>query len=206
MVLVGSGEFTEAMLGIDKRILDRRDKPLVAIVPLAAKQEVDYWKWVDNGVKHFAKLGIEAYGAETAGELKRTNAVYFSGGDPGYLLEQVKNGKLWEEAAKKAIVFGSSAGAMLMGEWVLANIYAVIDRGEKNLRWERAMGVVPYTIWPHFDSMLKEFREKWNEAMDRAPEDVKTRWLGIDEDTAVIFEPGKKPRVLGKGKAHWGRI
>jgi len=68
------------------------------------------------------------------------------------------------------------------------------------------MGVVPYTIWPHFDSMLKEFREKWNEAMDRAPEDVKTRWLGIDEDTAVIFEPGKKPRVLGKGKAHWGRI
>src|SRR3989344_3526601 len=151
MVLVGSGEFTGAMLGIDKRILDRRDKPLVAIVPLAAKQEVDYWKWVDNGVKHFAKLGIEAYGAETAGGLKRNNAGAFLGGG-------------------------------------------------------RAMGVVPYTIWPHFDSMLKEFREKWNEAMDRAPEDVKTRWLGIDEDTAVIFEPGKKPRVLGKGKAHWGRI
>src|SRR3990172_2778460 len=109
MVLVGSGEFTEAMLGIDKRILDRRDKPLVAIVPLAAKQEVDYWKWVDNGVKHFAKLGIEAYGAETAGGLKRTNAGDFLGGDPGDLLEQGKNGKLWVGGVEGGAVDGGGA-------------------------------------------------------------------------------------------------
>src|SRR3989304_4232106 len=102
----------------------------------------------------------------------------FWGGVRGIFLSRVRMVNFGEGEPRKGLFLGSSAGAMLMGEWVLANIYAVIDRGEKNLRWERAMGVVPYTIWPHFDSMLKEFREKWNEAMDRAPEDVKTRWLG----------------------------
>lgn len=197
IALLGSGEFTEAMEEIDRFVLKELKNPIVAIVPLAAKNEKDYWKWVEMGEKHFKKLGVEAYGAETAEELKKANAVYFSGGDPGYLLDQVK-GEIWNEVKKKRVICGSSAGAMLMGEWMLANVYDVVDRGEKKLQWERAMGVVPYTVWPHFDWAMREMPEKIKEFLSLAP---KGEWLGIDEDTAVIF-PGKI--VMGKGEAHWG--
>jgi len=199
IALLGSGEFTEAMEEIDRFVLKGVENPIVAIVPLAAKKEADYRKWVEMGERHFEKLGMEAYGAETAEELKRANVVYFSGGDPGYLLEQVK-GEIWEEAIKKQVICGSSAGAMLLGEWMSANIYAVIDNGEKKLQWEKAMGAVPYTVWPHFDWALREIPEKIKEFLDQAP---KSDWLGIDEDTAVIF-PSRI--VLGRGVAHWCKI
>lgn len=199
IVLLGSGEFTEAMLTVDKFIFKDLKKPVVAIVPLAAKKEPDYRKWVEMGEKHFKKLGIEAYGAETAEELERANAVYFSGGDPGYLLEQVR-GDIWNEVKKKEVICGSSAGAMLMGEWMLANIYDVVDRGETKLRWKKAMGMVPYTIWPHFDWAMREMPEKIREFIEKAPEGD---WLGIDENTTVLF-PSRT--VLGKGVAHWCKI
>lgn len=201
IALLGSGEFTEAMEEVDRFIFRDLKRPVIAIVPLAAKKESDYWKWVEMGEKHFKKLGVEAYGAETAEELVKANVVYFSGGDPGHLLEQVK-GEIWNEAKKKQVVCGSSAGAMLLGEWMLANIYAVVDEGEKKLQWEKAMEVVPYTIWPHFDWALREMPEKMKEFINKAP---KGDWLGIDEDTAVIFEgkPFFAKATKGKGVAHW---
>ena len=105
-----------------------------------------------------------------------------------------------------AALAGSSAGAMLLGSWIPANIRSVFFQNGKGPGWTKSLGLVPYTIWPHFDWGLKTFKDKIARAMDEAPGDVGKNWLGIDEDTAVIWNRETNPVVMGRGKAHWGKV
>lgn len=221
LVLAGSGEFTDAMLETDRAIFSGIKKPVVAILPTAAGQEKDWWKWVDMGVAHYKKLGIEAYGVrlqnkkdtddpDIVKDLSRATAFYFSGGDPGYVLGVMKNSSAWNYIHKRytegALLAGSSAGAMLMGSWILSNIYSVFDQGNTKYEWTEALNLVPYTIWPHFDFAMREFPDKIKQSMKTAPPDAKKNWLGIDEDTAVIFRQPGNPETVGTGTAHWGKL
>lgn len=221
LMLLGSGEFTPAMIGQDRYVIGKTKSPRVAILPTAAGQEDDWWKWVDNGVSHFASLGVPAFGLEVRNRkdaenqknilaLREATIIYISGGDPGYLLSVISDTPLWrcirEMYTGGAALVGSSAGAMVLGGHLISNIYAVFDRGEKNIQWKRALHLVPHTIWPHFDYVIREGREKFDMLMESAPESVVSDWLGIDEDTAVVWEGNEEPKVMGKGKTHWNRI
>ncbi|MEK7182629.1 MAG: Type 1 glutamine amidotransferase-like domain-containing protein [Patescibacteria group bacterium] len=95
LALVGSGEFTPAMEEVDRFLLSHIKTPKVAILPTAAGQEPDYYKWIEKGIAHFSGLGIEAHGIpiiarddahRLAKKLHEFNFYYFSGGNPGYLL------------------------------------------------------------------------------------------------------------------------
>jgi cyanophycinase len=219
LILAGSGEFTDAMLETDRYITGKIPSPNVAIIPTAAGKEHDWWKWADMGIRHYASLGVSAFGvairakkdAETPSVLsglEKANMFYFSGGDPGYVLSVLSGSPAWKIILRKfhqgAALAGSSAGAMMMGSWVLSNIYSVWDKGENAYKWDRALNLVPFTVWPHFDFAMRQFPEKIKSTMEHAPADAKTQWLGIDEDTAVIWEDGREPYVRGNGKAHWG--
>lgn len=210
IVLVGSGEFTPAMVEVDKYILRDVGKPVVAIVPTAAGQEVDWWKWVDMGVAHFARLRIEAYGVDVRNRedamtkhVGEANVVYFSGGDPGYLVGVIKDTPLWKEIEPKQVIVGSSAGAMLLGKWVLGNIYPVFEQGATKLEWLPATGMTKYTVWPHFDYVVREEGKRWKWLVERMPVEVRKTSIGIDEDTTIVLDEGVEPIVMGRGKAHW---
>ncbi|HUD19343.1 MAG TPA: Type 1 glutamine amidotransferase-like domain-containing protein [Patescibacteria group bacterium] len=221
LLLAGSGEFTDAMRDIDRYFLRPIHNPMVAIIPTAAGQERKWWKWVDDGTRYYEKLGISSIGIplRTPSDAKKqsvidvlgkANAYYFSGGDPGYVLSTIQDSPAWETIYSRfregAALAGSSAGAMLLGSWIPANIRSVFFQDGKGPGWTKALGLVPYTIWPHFDWGLKTFKDKIERSMNEAPEEVKTNWLGIDENTAVIWNGNEKPVVIGRGKAHWGKI
>ncbi len=218
LALFGSGEFTPAMSETDRYLTGNVKAPKVAIVPTAAGQEHDWWKWVDNGIRHFASLGVPAFGIpvrnaqdantpEKISALGQATLIYISGGDPGYLLSSLEKSLLWERVVglyESGIpLVGSSAGAMILGGHLVSNIYAVFDQGAPDVAWTRAFGLVPHTIWPHFDYIQSKEHARFTALMENAPADVRRDWLGIDEDTAVIWEGSPKPSVLGKGKAHW---
>lgn len=221
LMLLGSGEFTPAMVEPDRYVLGLVAAPRVAILPTAAGQEDDWWKWVDNGISHFSSLGVPAFGLNVRNKTDANNpdiisaldeatVLYISGGDPGYLLSVLSGSRLWRRIqdlyTRGMPLAGSSAGAMILGGHLVSNIYQVIDQGEKQIRWVKALNVISHTIWPHFDYIVREQKEKFDTVMASASETIAGDWLGIDEDTAVIWQGNAAPKVIGKGKAHWGSI
>lgn len=214
LALVGSGEFTDVMLEVDQFLLRQIKSPKVAILPTAAGQEKAFSKWIEDGVKHFKKLGIEVDGVnlinredaqdpKTFKQLESFNFYYFSGGDPDYLLKVLIGSKIWDLIYKRfkkgeAILVGSSAGAMVFGKKVWAKVYDFDKKGIL-VPWEKGLGVVEFGVLPHFNMIRKYFNDEQIKKMESNYPKIKI--VGIDEDTAYINMEGNWT-VLGKGSIH----
>ncbi len=217
LVLFGSGEFTDAMLDVDRYILSlspRKNK--VAILPTAAGQEKDYKKWIDMGVEHFKKLGVDVFGLDIANhdqandqklvnKLDRTTLIYISGGDPGYLFHTLNNSLLWDTMREKfqegTILVGSSAGAMIMGNYIISNVYKIMENGDEPL-WEKAFGLAECPILPHYDYVVEHEKDLLRNILEKASAEIKKKIWAIDENTAVIIRDGEKIEIKGAGGLH----
>ena len=214
LALIGSGEFTKEMEETDRFLLSQINNPVVAIIPTAAGQEEDYDKWIKMGVTHFKKFNVTAFGVPMLNEddandqilidqLSKANVFYFSGGDPGYLLDVLKDSKAWELILEKyksgAMLIGSSAGAMVMGKKVIARIYRFFRTGQLP-EWEEGLNMVDFAVIPHFDKISEDLNEDHiNELNQKIPRN--TEVVGIDEDTSYILIEGNW-KIIGKGKVH----
>ena len=109
LVLAGSGEFTPAMAAVDEEALRHTPgaPPRVAILPTASGLEDGAPDtWIGRGVAHFGGLGCEAYGVraldraamedpEHVAALASADFIYLSGGNPGYLVETLRDSAAW---------------------------------------------------------------------------------------------------------------
>jgi len=205
--LVGSGEFTDAMVAIDREILATiGPDPNVVILPTAAAGE-DPQDWALRGVEHFWRLGARSVGLmvlerehahdpDNVDIVRHADLLYISGGKTARLLEALEGSPLWEglllarEAG--AWLVGSSAGAMALGDWAL--VHRSEDGHGTPTLWMPGLGMLQgYAVVPHFD--------RWAEADGLVAQIVGAcRVFGIDEDTAVLLEEGRA-RVAGAGRA-----
>ena len=145
IALVGGDEFREGCEGMDEAILAATGEstPTVLIIPTAAAFERPDMA-AQNGVRHFTSLGADAHplmaldrqGAMDAGlasEVDSADLVYLTGGNPGHLLESLSNSALLNRITavleRGAVLAGSSAGAMVMGNWM------------RFREWRRALGI-----------------------------------------------------------------
>ena len=107
-------------------------RPRVLIVPTAAAEQ-NPSKAAANGVAYFEGLGAEAEAlmvldskdADDDGLVARVgwaDLVYLTGGDPAHLLDVLRGSRLLDAVkgavAGGAVLAGSSAGAMVLGEWM----------------------------------------------------------------------------------------
>lgn len=216
LVLVGSGEFTSSMIPIDRYLLSKIKNKNIAIFPTAAGLENDYDKWIDQGEIHFSKLGAKPLGLHVVKrkdtdnkdvftKVTRSSIVYFSGGEPSYLHEVLDETKLWKQILSlyKSSVFlaGSSAGAVVMGAYTLQNAQSVFFQ-DAPVVWKKTFRLIDFTIFPHFDFVVREKIDVMKRVMKLAPKAVQKRWIGIDEDTAMILENERHARVMGLGRVH----
>ncbi len=207
LLLMGSGEFTDAVLQIDIMLRDEAGVHSVAVIPTAAGQESDARKWITMAEHHYARLGIDVTGipAFTRKEaddpswcdvLQHVDLIYLSGGDPNYLHDTLDGSLLWHETVSRmrtgVILAGSSAGAMVLGGSIARNLRSLRDSTAQP-EWTPAFGLVPHAIFPHFDRWrlfphrLQNFSSTGQEL-----------WMGIDEDTGAFVSQGVA-HVLGKG-------
>jgi cyanophycinase len=211
--LVGSGEYLPVMRDVDRYLLDSLNlngkKPRVACLPTAAGREGDTSvnRWLTMGMQHFQELGadvspVRIIDRETANDprwepiLESADLIYFSGGDPGYLHETLKESCAWKAAqrawARGAIYAGCSAGAMILGKRIPGFRLAGTQEG---------FGVVPATyIIPHFDAIPGIWKPVVFALQHQLKKDE--RMVGIDEDTALIGRLGAEWTVMGKGQVH----
>jgi cyanophycinase len=190
----------------------------VALMPTASGREPGSpRRWNEMGLRHFGALGVrdvrpveifDRAGAEDpahVAQLADANFIYFSGGDPSYLIEALRGTAAWaaiEHArAAGAVLAGCSAGAMALGAYTLS-LRAAREGGrvEPILAWAVVPGVV---VFPHFDRMAGFVGHDWlDRALGALPAGVVP--LGIDEDTALvqIDAARRRWRVMGRQAVH----
>lgn len=215
IALLGSGEYLPVMNNVDSYLLANCGAngrtPRVVCLPTAAGQESDssITRWSNMGVEHFTRLGADVRAvpvtdADSANEQSHASAVeeadviYFSGGDPAYLHQTMKDSLVWKSAQKVwergGVYAGCSAGAMILGN-------KIPDFRALGLRSISAFEIVPAAfIIPHFDA----FPMLWKPllfALRRRLRDGEIL-LGIDEDTAIVGKLGEEWTVMGKAQAH----
>lgn len=213
ITLVGSGEYLPVMNDTDRYLLGSLNmngrKPRVVCLPTAAGREGDASvnRWLTLGVQHFQDLGaqvspVRIIDRESANDpqweplLESADLIYFSGGDPGYLYETMKDSCAWRAAQRAwergAIYAGCSAGAMILARRMPSFRLAGTQEG---------FGIVPATfIVPHFDAIPGI----WKPIVFGLQRQLKKgeRLIGVDENTALIGKLGSEWTVKGKSKVH----
>jgi len=190
---------------MDKALLESgaSDEPAVLVIPTAAAAEGRPDLAASNGVVYFASLGAqamplmvlnreEANVPELVVALEGISHVYFSGGSPDYLLEVLRGSLLLERILEwrreGGVLAGSSAGAMIMGEYM---------RSPRSGVWVEGLGVCPGVgVLPHHEG--RDPAEVSAGLRGALPEGIDV--LGIDAQSGCVMKEGRW-EVLGGGGA-----
>ena len=201
IALIGGNEFRRDCEPMDRALLARLDaEPIVVILSTAATHENPRLA-ADNGVRYFRRLGVQAGAAmivdpETARQpslveqIETADLVYFTGGDPTYLLETMRGSPAWQAALdvldRGGAMAGSSAGAMICGGQMWAPGHG----------WREGLGLVPQVaVIPHHATLAA----RWNAERMRATLLAGVTLVGIDEATALVGSE-QEWVVLGQGE------
>jgi cyanophycinase len=196
LALVGSGEYTAAMLDVERSLLDGRP-PRYVQIPTAASREgperLAYW--VELGRAQADRLGVEAVplvvteraqadDPEIAAQVEGAGLIYLSGGSPALLADTLRDTALWHAIVAAwqggAALAGCSAGAMAFGDRVPE---LRLTSGSR-----LGLGLLPHIrVLPHFDRMAGWIPDVLTRPFFRSAEGVSV--VGIDEDTALVGGP-----------------
>jgi cyanophycinase len=202
IALVGGAEFLPPAASLDAWLLDRSGSPTVAVLPTAARDHPEMA--VATARRHFRSLGGDVDGAmiltradaEDPGSRERlagARFLYLAGGDPRHLLSVLAGTQGIVDALDAgAVVAGSSAGAMVLCEWMLVPGSGALDA---------ALGLLPGLV-------VLAHHNRWRDRPDglgavtpvvaqAGPPPLGV--LGIDEATGLVLEEGRRCRVLGAG-------
>jgi cyanophycinase len=199
---MGGNEFRPSCEPMDRAILagvaSRHKEVKVVIVPTAAAHENPEIA-AGNGVQYFQDLGARSEAAMIidrqtardpafAAQVGAADLVYFTGGDPSYLLETMRSSCAWKAALEVleagGILAGSSAGAMICGGHVWASGHG----------WREGLGLVPQiAVIPHHASL----RSRWGTDRMQRSLPAGVTLVGIDEATSLVGPPWQ---VVGSGK------
>jgi cyanophycinase len=197
VALVGGGEFCPSLLEFDRGLLAAtgRRRPRVALLAtgLAPEGSDAIARSFELCREHFAGLGAEVeevpvHDRDAANDVFRAQAVgeadviYVGGGSVGYLRQTLVGSAVWaaaEEAnGRGAILVGSGAGAMVLGE-------RMPDVGLRlgwPFRWPTALAAATGVgVLPDYDARPEPML-----ALLALSAPSGLALLGIDRDTAVI--------------------
>ncbi|MGH2829878.1 MAG: Type 1 glutamine amidotransferase-like domain-containing protein [Actinomycetota bacterium] len=211
--LFGSGEFLPWARDVDRHLLAaaRAGDGSALIVPTASSPEGPevFDNWARMGLEHYAAMNVKARLAplrtredaadpSVAAMVERASLVYFSGGNPAYLAQTLRDTPFWSAvivaAEKGTAVAGCSAGACIFGEQAPdPTKIADIDQAFES----RGLRVIPGIVFgAHWDAL-----DTYYPGLQQLSLDVLTpEWtmVGLDEDTAMTTD-GEVWRVFGGG-------
>lgn len=192
--LQGGGEFRAACREMDVELLRRAQKGPLVVLAGAASLGRDHDTAAANGARYYTSLGApdvrvapdpraSGKSGPTVETLDSAAVVVLPGGSPLRLLTMLRGpvgDALVTAHERGAALIGSSAGAMVLGEWT----YLPERRAA-----ERALSVVPgVAVAPHWSG-----RSGWTDAL---PAGVVV--LGIPESSGLLLGDGPDV-VLGAG-------
>lgn len=212
--LLGSGEFEPWTVELDRWLLARaRGEGRVLVVPAASAPEGDavFDTWAAKGLAHFADAGVDAtvlpvkarvdaQRRDVVEALATASLVYFSGGNPYYLAETLRDTPAWETIVARlddGLAFaGCSAGAAFLTDRTFDSAEVELERLFKPGIGFAAAGVV---VAPHWDIV-----ETWvpgAQALIASAVPPGGTLVAIDENTGVVGD-GTTWTVVGAARTH----
>jgi cyanophycinase len=218
MALLGAGEFDPWSEVVDRWALERaaaagdRDGRIV-IAPTASAPEGDdtFAGWARKGLEHYGYLSIpaevlpmktreDAQLDEVAERIRGASVVYFSGGNPYYLSETIRDTAFWrallEELDRGTAYVGCSAGVAALTETTYDSAADLLS-GDV---WKPGLGFVREMLFaPHWNTVDQWFPGATGFiAASVRPGDV---LVAQDEDTAMVGD-GTQWSVVGEAGIH----
>ena len=204
VLLEGGNEFMAGMAPVDERAMAAAGGPSapVRIVPAAAAPDHNDRRAGANGVAWFEKLGAadvrsipvidraSAGRPELAEELEAAKVVFLLGGFTRYLAETLAGSPAWkaiQDAFRAgAVIGGSSAGAMVLGEFYYDPVSEKAFPG---------LDLLPEVcLLPHHNTFGRSWAPRLSRLLPR------TLLIGIDEETGLLNDgPSGEWTVYGKG-------
>ena len=205
--LLGSGEFQPWAEEVDRWMLDRARPGPVLILPTASAPEGDevFDRWGRMGLEHYLRLGVDAEVVpmkrredadlpDLAAHLEGAAAVFFSGGNPGYLASTLTGSRFWRlllANLDRGLAYGGcSAGVAALGERAAWRLH-------RSTFWP-GLAVFPGTnLAPHWDATDRYLPGLSGALIDHLGPPY--RLVTVDEDTAMIGD-GRRWSVIGAGR------
>jgi cyanophycinase len=199
LALVGGAEWT-AGCNFDAELWEASGRAEVLVLPTAAAYEHPQ-RAVATATEWFASIGATARGvmvlnrrdaddAGLAAEVRAGRFLYLGGGSPLHLRSVLKDSPVWAALVAAwhdgAIVAGSSAGAMVLGDPMVDPRGGALTLG---------LGLVAHlAVLPHYDTWSEE---KAHRTVQLATGHL--RIAAVDERTALIRDPDGAWRAAGAG-------
>jgi len=193
--ILGGNEMRPDCLAFDQALMEAAGRPAqVCVVPTAVVRNGSVIAALALAHRHFGDLGLEVRHVElhrrsdaadpaVVTALRGSRLTYVLGGDPGYLLDTLRDSPAWSAAlaalADGGALAGSSAGAMVMAETLLLRSRNPSPRARHG---REALALLPgVVVVPH----LNNFGDPWLESARReaAGRDI----VGLDEATGLVW-------------------
>jgi cyanophycinase len=214
IALVGSGEYLPVMLTLEGELLragfarGKKNSYVQLATAAGNEDEKSLNHWRDLGEAQARRLGAEcifvpvfnredAFRAEYVELIANAGLIYFSGGDPHYLAETLRDTPLWKAVESEWIsgssLGGCSAGAMVFGSEIMSIRKSHTVPG---------LNLLPsYQVIPHYDRFLGWLPDRIASTIVGAKEGIYL--LGIDEETALMRDGvNGEWHVWGERKVH----
>lgn len=203
LLLEGGAEFGGQMRDPDLKAIELAGgfKAPIRIIPTAAAPDNNYQRAGNNGIRWFQSLGAKdvvslplidkasANEASIAKSLREAKLIYMLGGFTGYLGETLKKSSAWEAVLEayrnRAVIGGSSAGAMVMCEFYYDPSQGQVVEGLNLVRNS--------IVLPHHNT----FGKSWAPQLVKELPDVIL--IGIDEQTGMVNDGAEAWTVHGRG-------
>jgi cyanophycinase len=200
LALIGGAEWTDGCR-YDQELWQAADRPEVLVLPTAAAYEHPA-RSVDAASAWFASFGAQVRGLmvlargdaeddDNVEVVRRARFVYLGGGSSLHLRSVLKDSRLWSALVAAwhdgAVVAGSSAGAMVLGDPMVDPRGGALTLG---LGLVRGLAVLPHS-------------DTWSAEKSRRTVSLATghlRIAAVDERTALIRDPAGTWRTSGAGE------
>ena len=200
LALVGGSEWTAGCEGFDQELLEAAGTREILVLPTAAA----YWhpeRAIATAASYFSAFGVSVTGCmvlrradaedkQNAGTVRAARFVYMAGGSVLHLRSVLKASAVWdalvEAWAAGAVLAGSSAGAMILGDAMVDPRGGALTLG---------LGLLPQlAVLPHANNWSEE---KTHRTVRLASGGL--RIAAIDERTALLRAPDGQWHKAGQG-------
>lgn len=197
--LLSSDEFLPVAGPFDRALLEATG-PRVGLILAADPRAAPHSARL--GLAHYRKLGADPVvvdvlhrGDASADALPPYDVLFLAGGDPGRLLECLRDTPLWEEALRRwregICLAGSSAGAMALCRHSLAP-----KPGDRRpTRWTAGLGPIERI------GLAVHARSRPKEWLDAITVDAPVPVVALDEGVGLVLRPEAPVTVAGDGRA-----
>ena len=211
IALVGSGEYSVTMQGLETELLHRAisrgKKNTFVQIPTASSHEGDISreKWKRLGQAQSDRIGSEciylpiheredAFNPQFIDAVADAGLIYFSGGDPHRVAEIYAGSLVWDAIITQwesgTSLAGCSAGAMAFGGTIM---------GIRKSNHSPGLNLLPdIEVIPHYDKMLGWLPDRVASFITKNTSG--STLIGIDENTALVHTDAW--RIYGVGKVH----